>query len=113
MIKSKKIIIILTVVLCLVSQKSFAQNDSLQIIADKNELIVGEEGSLTIKLPNTNIASFTLEIYYNHDNLDYVSGPENSNEIENRIIYTWTDSQAKGKSNIEVKPFTFRALAGS
>ena len=113
MIKSKKIIIILTVVLCLVSQKSFAQNDSLQIIADKNELIVGEEGSLTIKLPNTNIASFTLEIYYNHDNLDYVSGPENSNEIENRIIYTWTDSQAKGKFNIEVKPFTFRALAGS
>lgn len=113
MIKSKKIIIILTVVLCLVSQKSFAQNDSLQITADKNELIVGEEGSLTIKLPNTNIASFTLEIYYNHDNLDYVSGPENSNEIENRIIYTWTDSQAKGKSNIEVKPFTFRTLAGS
>ena len=85
----------------------------MQIIADKNELIVGEEGSLTIKLPSTNIASFTLEIYYNHDNLDYISGPETSNETENRIIYTWTDSQAKGQNNITVGPFTFRALAGS
>ena len=76
-------------------------------------MIVGEEGSLTIKLPSTNIASFTLEIYYNHDNLDYISGPETSNETENRIIYTWTDSQAKGQNNITVGPFTFRALAGS
>ena len=113
MIRGKKIIIILFVVLYFLIQKSFAQSSNLQIIADKNELIVGEEGSLTIKLPNTNIASFTLEIYYNHDNLDYVSGPENSNETENRIIYTWTDSQAKGQNNITVGPFTFRALAGS
>ena len=113
MIKSKKIIIILFVILYFLIQKSFAQSSGLQIIADKNELIVGEEGSLTIKLPSTNIASFTLEIYYNHDNLDYISGPENSNETENRIIYTWTDSQAKGQNNITVGPFTFRALAGS
>lgn len=113
MIRGKKIIIILFVVLYFLIQKSFAQSSNLQIIADKNELIVGEEGSLTIKLPSTNIASFTLEIYYNHDNLDYISGPENSNETENRIIYTWTDSQAKGQNNITVGPFTFRALAGS
>ena len=113
MIRGKKIIIILFVVLYFLIQKSFAQSSNLQIIADKNELIVGEEGSLTIKLPSTNIASFTLEIYYNHDNLDYVSGPEISNETENRIIYTWTDSQAKGQNNITVGPFTFRALAGS
>ena len=113
MIKSKKIIIILFVILYFLIQKSFAQSSGLQIIADKNELIVGEEGSLTIKLPSTNIASFTLEIYYNHDNLDYISGPETSNETENRIIYTWTDSQAKGQNNITVGPFTFRALAGS
>ena len=113
MIRGKKIIIILFVVLYFLIQKSFAQSSNLQIIADKNELIVGEEGSLTIKLPSTNIASFTLEIYYNHDNLDYISGPENSNETENRIIYTWTDSQAKGQNNIAVGPFTFRALAGS
>ena len=113
MIRGKKIIIILFVVLYFLIQKSFAQSSNLQIIADKNELIVGEEGSLTIKLPSTNIASFTLEIYYNHDNLDYISGPETSNETENRIIYTWTDSQAKGQNNIAVGPFTFRALAGS
>ena len=113
MIKSKKIIIILFVILYFLIQKSFAQSSNLQIIADKNELIVGEEGSLTIKLPSTNIASFTLEIYYNHDNLDDVSGPEISNETENRIIYIWTDSQAKGQNNIAVGPFTFRALAGS
>ena len=113
MIRGKKIIIILFVILYFLIQKSFAQSSNLQIIADKNELIVGEEGSLTIKLPSTNIASFTLEIYYNHDNLDYISGPETSNETENRIIYTWTDSQAKGQNNITVGPFTFRALAGS
>lgn len=113
MIKSKKIIIILIVVLSLVIQKTFAQSSVLQIIADKNKLTVGEEGSLTIKLPRTNIASFTLEIYFNHDNLDYVSGPENSNETENKIKYTWTDSEAKGQDNIEVGPFTFRAIGGS
>ena len=113
MIKSKKIIIILFVILYFLIQKSFAQSSGLQMITDKNGLTVGEEGSLTIKLPSTNIASFTLEIYYNHDNLDYISGPETSNETENRIIYTWTDSQAKGQNNITVGPFTFRALAGS
>ena len=113
MIRGKKIIIILFVVLYFLIQKSFAQSSGLQMITDKNGLTVGEEGSLTIKLPSTNIASFTLEIYYNHDNLDYISGPETSNETENRIIYTWTDSQAKGQNNITVGPFTFRALAGS
>ena len=88
MIKSKKIIIILFVILYFLIQKSFAQSSGLQMITDKNGLTVGEEGSLTIKLPSTNIASFTLEIYYNHDNLDDIAGPETSNETENRIIYT-------------------------
>ena len=60
MIRGKKIIIILFVVLYFLIQKSFAQSSNLQIIADKNELIVGEEGSLTIKLPSTNIASFII-----------------------------------------------------
>lgn len=112
MVKSKKIIAIISLILFFISNKSFAQNN-MQIKSDKDTLIVGEEGSLTIKLPRTNIASFTLEIYFNHDNLDYVSGPENSNETENKIIYTWTDSEAKGQDNIEVGPFTFRAIGGS
>lgn len=112
MVKSKKIIAIISLILFFISNKSFAQNN-MQIKSDKDTLIVGEEGSLTIKLPSTNIASFTLEIYFNHDNLDYVSGSENSNETENKIIYTWTDSEAKGQDNIEVGPFTFRAIGGS
>lgn len=110
--KRKVIQLILIIIILLVEQKVFAVDSNIQINVDKSELVIGEEGKVSITLPNINIASFTLEIYYNHDNLDYISGPETSNETQNRIIYTWTDSTAKGKTNIKIEPFVFKAVAG-
>ena len=110
--KRKVIQLILIIIILLVEQKVLAVDSNIQINVDKSELVIGEEGKLSITLPNINIASFTLEIYYNHNNLDYISGPETSNETENRIIYTWTDSTAKGKTNIKIEPFVFSAVAG-
>lgn len=113
----KKIVVCLILVLinlniCI---KSFAkQNEnenSIYLDVTNTEIKTGDEFSLSINLGNTNVSAFDLQIYFNDELLEYVSGPENTNVVGSKIITVWYDETGgeKSKQNCELVKYTFKA----
>ena len=95
--------------------KSFAmQNenqDSIYLNVSNTEIKNGEEFSFTINLANIDVAAFDIQIYFNNELLEYVSGPENTNVVENKMITVWYDETGgeNPKQNCELVKYTFKA----
>ena len=95
--------------------KSFAmQNenqDSIYLNVSNTEIKNGEEFSFTINLANMDVAAFYIQIYFNNELLEYVSGPENTNVVENKMITVWYDETGgeHPKQNCELVKYTFKA----
>ena len=95
--------------------KSFAmQNenqDSIYLNVSNTEIKNGEEFSFTINLANIDVAAFDIQIYFNNELLEYVSGPENTNVVESKMITVWYDETGgeHPKQNCELVKYTFKA----
>ena len=95
--------------------KSFAmQNenqDSIYLNVSNTEIKNGEEFSFTINLANIDVAAFDIQIYFNNELLEYVSGPENTNVTGSKIITVWYDETGgeHPKQNCELVKYTFKA----
>lgn len=85
--------------------------DSVYLQATNTEIKNGEEFSFTINLANIDVAAFDIQIYFNNELLEYVSGPENTNVIGSKIITVWYDETggANPKQNCELVKYTFKA----
>ena len=85
--------------------------DSVYLQATNTEIRNGEEFSFTINLANIDVAAFDIQIYFNNELLEYVSGPENTNVIGSKIITVWYDETggANPKQNCELVKYTFKA----
>ena len=95
--------------------KSFAmQNenqDSIYLNVSNTEIKNGEEFSFTINLANMDVAAFYIQIYFNNELLEYVSGPENTNVVGSKMITVWYDETGgeNPKQNCELVKYTFKA----
>lgn len=113
----KRVIIIAIYFICfilLTMSKVFAQADSIKIIPSKEKIEKGEEIELTVQIENREIASMTLQIYFDMTKLEYIDKKtENSHLSNNRIVYTWTDSLGgkEKRETSEVQTFSFKGLA--
>lgn len=109
--KNKKMLILVILLLLLLMNinKSLAQTN-IQIIPDKNTIEKDEEVGINIELNNIQVASFTLEIFWNEDKLEYVKGPENSNYSNNKLLYTWVSENGQNKDNIKISDFIFKGV---
>ena len=113
----KKIIFCLVFLLVLLGNyiESFAmQNenqDSIYLNVSNTEIKNGEEFSFTINLANIDVAAFDIQIYFNNELLEYVSGPENTNVVGSKIITVWYDETGgeNTKQNCELVKYTFKA----
>ena len=113
----KKIVFGLVFLLILLGNciKSFAvQNenqDSIYLNVSNTEIRNGEEFSFTINLANIDVAAFDIQIYFNNELLEYVSGPENTNVSGSKMITVWYDETggANPKQNCELVKYTFKA----
>lgn len=113
----KKIIFCLVFLLIFLGTciKSFAvQNenqDSIYLNVSDTEIKNGQEFSFTINLANIDVAAFDIQIYFNNELLEYVSGPENTNVVGSKIITVWYDETggANPKQNCELVKYTFKA----
>ena len=90
------------------------ENDSQDYIylnVSNTEIKNGEEFSFTINLANINVAAFDIDIYFNNELLEYVSGPENTNVTGSKIITVWYDETGgeHPKQNCELVKYTFKA----
>ena len=67
------------------------KQDSVYLNVSNTEIGNGEEFSFTINLANMDVAAFDIQIYFNNELLEYVSGPENTNVVGSKIITVWYD----------------------
>lgn len=85
--------------------------DNLILKSDRENVEVGENFKIYINIDDIKIASYMLNIYFDSDKLEYISGPDNTNIIENRIINIWYDETGGNglKANQEIAVFEFKA----
>ncbi len=85
-------------------------SETVYLNRNKDILEIGEDIEVYVTLENSNIVAFNLNLYYDKTKLEYISGPENTNVIENRILYVWHDETGGNRpKNGELAKFTFRA----
>lgn len=73
-------------------------SSGILIKSSKNNVSSNEKFTISIDANNTNIAAYTLWIYYESDKVECISQKENISIQDNRIIYTWYSSDGKNKS---------------
>ena len=85
--------------------------DNLKINADKENTNLNENFKIYVNVGNINVASYTLNIYFDTTKVEYVSGSDNTNIINNRIINIWYDETGgkNTKNNQEIAVFEFKA----
>ena len=113
----KKIIIFLIVLLMLINISIITlaveneKQDGVYLQATNTEIKNGEEFSFIINLANINVAAFDIQIYFDNEVLEYVSGPENTNVVDSKIITVWYDETGgeHPKQNCELVKYTFKA----
>jgi len=105
------ILIILNIFSILIFCNNVFAISTVDITLDKYSVIKGEEFEVYINLNEIPAASLTLELFFNTNKLEYVSGPENSNNIGSKIIYTWTDINGNSISKHNEKFITFKFKA--
>ena len=93
----------------LITTKSYAETQ-INIISDKREIQKDEEINIKVEITGSEIAAFTLEIYWDSTILEYIKGPENSNYTNNRIIYTWVSNTGRNQQDLETEQFRFKVL---
>ena len=113
----KKIIIFLIILLMLINISIITlaveneKQDGVYLQTTNTEIKNGEEFSFTINLANIDVAAFDIQIYFNNELLEYVSGPENTNVSGSKIITVWYDETGgeHPKQNCELVKYTFKA----
>ena len=86
------------------------KQDSVYLNVSNTEIETGEEFSFTINLANMEVAAFDIQIYFNNELLEYVSGPENTNVVGSKIITVWYDETGGNniKQNCELVKYVFK-----
>ena len=85
--------------------------DNIYLLISKSELKNGEEFSFTINLANLNVSAFDINIYFDNQLFEYISGPENTNVIDGKVITSWYDETGdkNPKQNCELVKYTLKA----
>ena len=82
------------------------------ILSTENENVnINESFKIYVNIGEIKTASYTLNIYFDNSKVEYLSGSENTNVVNNRIINIWYDKNVgeKTKSNEQIAVFEFKA----
>ncbi len=104
----QKISILIILILLSLANITFAKSQ-IEITSNKSIVKKDEEVDFSININDANVAALTLEIYWDTSKLEYVKGPENSNNLGNRAIYTWVSSTGENEEVINIDGFKFKA----
>ena len=84
---------------------------NVSLTSNKSTCNVGEEFLININISGMSTASFTVKINIDTSKVEYISGPSNSNFVNGRIIYTWTDPSGGGNPKTSGTVASFRLKA--
>ena len=90
------------------SQKAYAKSE-INITSNKKQVKQGDDFCITVFAENTDIAAYTIWLYFDDEKVEYASNVDNLNVIDNRIIYTWFSENGKNVNFGELTHFNFKA----
>ena len=109
----KKIIylLIITLIFILILSINTLAAENLKIQISNSEIIKDNNFKIYINIGNIQVASYKLNINYDNTKVEYINGPENTNNLENEIISVWFDETGGNntKVNQEIAVFEFKA----
>ena len=68
------------------------ENATFYLQSDKDNVIIGDEFEVSLNLKGINTSVYSIEIFFDTTKLEFVSGPENSNVIGNKVKIVWYDT---------------------
>lgn len=84
--------------------------DTVYLNANKNIVEKDEEIEVIMYIENEKVAAFNSYIFFDNTKLEYVSGPENTNVVNNKIISIWYDIEGgNNPKEGEIARYIFRA----
>ena len=107
----KSIFIFFILFVCFIYNFSYADSN-ISFTSDVSQVVTGSNFKIHVNLNNNiNVSAYTLNIYFDTDMVEYVSGSDNTNVINNRIINLWYDETGGNtpKKNQEIATFEFKA----
>ena len=107
----KKIItFIISLILINIANTSIAI-ENLVLSTENDNVNINQAFKIYVNIGDINVASYTLNIYFDNTKIEYVSGSDNTNVINNRIINIWYDETGgkNTKNNQQIAVFEFKA----
>ena len=105
------ILICIVILYCTLKITVNATENSSKILinSSKSNVQSNENFTVSISANSTDIAAYTLWIYYEKDKTECISQMDNISIQDNRIMYTWYSSDGKNKNlnnllELEFKP---------
>lgn len=116
--KKIKIIILIGIVIysILANYNNVYAVGSVNLTSNKSKCTIDDEFIINVNISNMSCASLTVKINIDTTKVEYISGPQNSNFVNGRIIYTWTDPSGglSPKEAGTIASFKFKAkIAGT
>lgn len=109
----RKIISLLILMLILILSLSniTLATQNLEIKISNSEIIKDNNFKIYVNIGDIQVASYKLNINYDNTKVEYIDGPENTNNSENKIISVWFDETGGNnpKTNQEIAVFEFKA----
>ena len=88
------------------------ENVTFYLQSDKDNVIIGDEFEVSLNLKGINTSAYSIEIFFDTTKLEFISGPENSNVIGNKVKIVWYDSN--GGTEVkqgELEKLKFKSIA--
>ncbi len=88
------------------------ENATFYLQSDKDNVIIGDEFEVSLNLKGINTSAYSIEIFFDTTKLEFISGPENSNVIGNKVKIVWYDSNGGTEvKQRELEKLKFKSIA--
>ncbi len=108
----KLLIIIILFLIYIINYYGIYANTTGTVYLDSNNDIIDidEEVEISINISDFKTLAYTAYLYFDDSKFEFISGPDNINVDENRIIYVWYDEQGgNGAKTEKLENFVFKA----
>ena len=88
------------------------ENATFYLQSDKDNVIIGDEFEISLNLKGINTSAYSIEIFFDTTKLEFISGPENSNVIGNKVKIVWYDTNGGTEAKQgELEKLKFKSIA--
>ena len=70
----------------------YANEGIVYLSSDDSIVEINDNIEITLYIKNTRTSAYTVYINFDSSKLEYISGPDDSNEVNNCVIHVWYDN---------------------